>query len=193
MMAWLVPSFFVLAGVLVALFAWSLYRPGKSTPVDLAAWTGEGDSHGHSGHISQLRQSLSGEDAAFLESRGLVQFAEKLRAERRLVAARYVEALHGDFRSIFQLGRTLAALSPEVAGGQEAERLWLALRFECRYQVVRTMLRLHASPGLQLERLAELTGILSRKLDAAMAELGERAVSAVEAISAAERRRVDLV
>lgn len=193
MMAWLVPSFIVLAGVLAALFAWSLYRPGKFTPVDLATWTGAGVSRGHSAHLSQLRQSLSGEDAAFLESRGLGQIAKKLRTERHQVATRYAEALHGDFRSLFQLGRTLAALSPGVAGDQEAERLWLALRFECRYQVVRTMLRLHASPGLQLERLAELTGILSRKLDTAMAELGERAVSAVEAISAAERRRVDLV
>ncbi len=193
MMAWLVPSFFVLAGILVALFAWSLYRPGKPTPVDLAVWTRQGTSGGHSAHLSQIRQSLSGEDAAFLESRGLGQIAKKLRTERRQVAIRYAEALYRDFRSLLQLGRTLAALSPEVAGGQEAERLWLALGFECRYQVVRTMLRLHASPRLQLERLAELTGILSRKLDAAMGGLGERAVSALEAISAAEGRRVDLV
>jgi hypothetical protein len=192
-MNWVLLSFFVAVAGLLALFFWSLYRPKNGSPGDPASWNGEQSLRSHSPHIPQMRRLFSHEDIVFLESRNLPRVAKEARAERRRAAILYAEAVRGDFRMLFQMGRSLAALSPEVAGRQEGERFWLALRFEWRYQVVRAMLHLHASPVLQLERMTELAGILSRRLDAAMAELGERAVSALEAASAPERRRLDLV
>jgi hypothetical protein len=192
-MTWVLLSFFVAVAGLLALFIWSLYRPGNGSREDPASWNGDQFLSSHSPHIPQIRRLFSNEDIVFLESRNLPRMARAARAERRRAAILYAEAVRSDVRMLFQMGRSLAAFSPEVAGRQEAERFWLALRFECRYQVVRAMLQLHASPVLQLERMTELAGILSRRLDAAMAELGERAVSALEAASATERRRVDLV
>lgn len=191
-MTWALLSFLILVAGLLALFAWSLYRAKGDSPANPAAWAGEQPPRRHSLHFSQIRQSMSDEDILFLTSRGSRSLAKQARAERRRAVIYYVEGLHSDFRKLFHLGRTLASLSPEVAERQEAERVWLALRFEYRYQFVRAMLHLRASPVPQLERMTEIVGVLSRRLDAAMAEMGERAVLALETASTAERRRVDL-
>jgi len=165
-----------LAAILAALFAWSLYgaRGGH-----LDTWPDERSSQDNPAHFSPIRQCLSEEDISFLEARGSPRLARRARAERRAAAILYVEALHGDFRKVLQVGRQLALLSPEVAGEQEAERFWIAVRFECRYQMVRGLLRLGASPLEQLERMTEVVGVFSHRLDMAIAALGEQAALAL--------------
>jgi hypothetical protein len=188
---WAFLSFFFFIGGLLVLFAWSLYQPGKHSPSTLPAAAGDDSPRDHAPHFAQIRQSLSPEDIAFLLTRGSRVIARRAAVERRHTAIRYVEVLHEDFRSLFQMGRVLAALSPEIKGREEAERLWLALRFEGRYQLVRTMLRMRTSPVLQLERMTALVGVLSRRLDAMIAELGQRAALATEMASVADRRHPD--
>jgi hypothetical protein len=190
-MTWALLTFFFLAGGLLVLFAWSLYQPRKHFPSTLPAAVRDDSPRRHAPHLAQISQSLSPEDIAFLMTRGSRVIARRAAAERRHTAIRYVEVLHEDFRSLFQMGRVLASLSPEIKGREEAERLWLAARFECRYQIVRAMLLLRGSPVLQLQQMTQIVGRLSRRLDAEMAEWGERAALAMEMNSVADRGHPD--
>jgi hypothetical protein len=192
-MMWALLSFVLLAGALLGLFSWSFYHTSRSSPLQIPAAPDAAPALRHALHFPQVRQCFSASDLAYLTVRGSRGLAKRARAERHRVAARYVKALHNDFQNLFRLGRVLAAFSPEVATRQEAERFWLAARFECRYQVVRTMLLLGFSPVWQLQRMTQMVGTLSSWLDAAMAELGERAALAMEMASRGDRGRVNLV
>ncbi len=188
-MTWALLSFLFLAGGLLVLFAWSLYQPRKHSPSTLPAAVSDHSPRRHAPHLAQIRQSLSPDDLAFLTTRGSRRVARRVAAERRHTAIRYVEVLHEDFRSLVQMGRVLASLSPAIKGREEAERLWLAARFECRYQIVRAMLLLRGSPVMQLQQMTQIVGSLSRRLDAEMAEWGERATLAMGSV--ADRRHPD--
>jgi len=192
-MTWVFLSFVLLVVVLLALLGWSLRqsRGQPHPPVQLALGT---DSllH-HAVHFPQIRQALSPADWDFLAARGTAKLARRASADRRRAAVEYLDALHRDLHGLLWLARVLAALSPEVAVRQEAERLWLAVRFECRYQMVRGMFLLGLRPQWHLQRITEMVGTLSARLDAAMAELGERALQALEPASGDERRGMNLV
>ncbi|MBZ5703006.1 MAG: hypothetical protein LAN84_14320 [Acidobacteriia bacterium] len=149
-MTWALLSFVLLAAVLLALLGWSLRLSGGQShpPVQLALGT-DALLH-HAIHFPQIRQALSPADGAFLAARGSAKLARRAAAERRRAALEYLDTLHQDLRGLLWLARVLAARSPEVAARQEGQRLWLAVRFECRYRLVRGMFLLGLTPPLLL-------------------------------------------
>jgi len=192
-MSWTFLSFVLIVAALLVLLGWSLRQSsGQSHPPVRLAFGTDSVLH-HAVHLPQIRQALSPADWAFLSARGSAKLARRAAVDRRRAAIEYLDALHRDLQGLLWLARVLAALSPEVAARQEAERLWLAVRFECRYQMVRGMVRLGLTPQRQLQRVTEMVGSLSARLDAAMAEMGERAVQALETASGDERRGINLV
>ncbi len=190
------PNFLIFVGLalaLLAILAWSMRRshsPRRAAePLSLTLNL----SACHVIHFPPIRQSLSLADSRFLEQQGSPQLAHRVRVERIRVARQYVSSVHQDFSQLLAVARTLAALSPRVGARQEAKRLWLGVQFECRYQFVRGMLLLGGVPSLQLERMTQTVGTLSARMDAAIAELGERASLAMEMASRGGRGRVNLV
>lgn len=178
-MTWTVISIVVLVGFLLVLLAWSLHKSAPDSPAPRKLVLGTGSPLHNALYYPQVRQSLSEEDLKYLEERGSPRLARHAGSERRRVALAYVQAIHQDFRSLLQLARVLAALSPKVVAGQEAERLRLAVEFEFRYQCVRLMLLAGVSPHGQLFQIVQTVGTLSTRLDAAIVEMGERASRAL--------------
>jgi len=173
-------TFGALVAGLLTLLAWSLlHTSGRREPARLPPAALE-LAKCHIVHFPQIRQSFSAADFAYLAAYGFPALTRRVRSERRQVALAYVASLHEDFSRLLHLARVLASLSPQVGARHEAERFWLAARFEWRYQLVRALLRLGNSPQLQLQRITQMVGTLSAKLDAAILELGERASRALE-------------
>lgn len=110
-----------------------------------------------------------------------------MRRERRNVALTYLTALRGDFDSLLQMARAIAALSPEVAAVQEFERLRLTANFLWRYRVIRTSVWAGYAPLPQMDGLSNLISGLSVRLDGAMKELGERSALVAEMVSSPDR------
>lgn len=178
-MTWTVISFVILVGSLLALLAWTMRAPAEDSPVQMKLVLGTGSPLHNALYYPQVRQSLSEEDLKYLEGRGSRSLARRTRSERRRVAMEYVKAIHQDFRSLLQIARILALLSPKVVAGQEAERFRLAVEFELRYHWVRLMLSTGISPHGQLLQIVQTVGTLSTRLDAAIVEMGERAGQAL--------------
>jgi hypothetical protein len=115
-----------------------------------------------------------------------------VRRERRDVALAYLSALRLEFVELLRMARIIAGLSPEIVPLQEFERLRLTVRFTWRYEMIRMKLRLGFVSLPQLEALGHLISGLSVRLEAAIKELGERAVLAAELVSPPDRRGVGL-
>ena len=179
-MSWTVLSFVVLVGLLLAILAWSLRESPEDSPARMKLVLGTGSPVHNALYYPQVRQAFSEEDLNYLQERGSPQLARRARAERRRVALEYVKAIHQDFRSLLQIARVLATLSPKVVAGQEAERFRLAVEFELRYHFVRLMLLAGISPQWQLLKIVQTVGTLSARLDAAILEMGERAGQALQ-------------
>jgi hypothetical protein len=183
---WLVPSSIL---ALVLLLWWSLRgKPGqRAAPRQV-----EERATSHVQYIPQVQQAFSSEDYHFLLRRGGPNLARGTERERRKVATAFLVALRGEFKQLLRLARVIAALSPEVAPLQEAERLRLAIAFECRWQLMRAEVRLGATPLRELRGLSDAVSRLSVQMETAMKELGERAALATEMMSAVEGRDVHL-
>ncbi|MBZ5526621.1 MAG: hypothetical protein LAN71_01790 [Acidobacteriia bacterium] len=179
-MTWTVISFVVLVGLLLAILSWSLRESAEDSPARMKLVPGTGSPLHNALYYPQVRQTFSEEDLNYLQERGSPKLARRARAERQRVALEYVKAIHHDFRSLLQIARVLATLSPKVVAGQEAERFRLAVEFELRYRCVRLMLLAGISPQWQLLKIVQTVGTLSTRLDAAILEMGERAVQALQ-------------
>ena len=184
-MTWALLSFVLFVAGLLALLGLSLRQPSKAAHSDPASDLSGGSLLRHAVYFPQVRQSLSEADLAFVASHGSEKLASRVRSERRRVALGYLRALQEDFRSLLNVGKVLAALSPEVAAEEESERFWLAVRFECGYQMTRAFLLLGGLPLSQLHRMTQMVGTLGARLEAAMVGLGEQAARAVEFASGA--------
>jgi hypothetical protein len=119
----------------------------------------------------QIRQALSATDADYLRKNAPANVARKALRERRAIARRFLSGLNKDFSALARLGRTIAALSPEVSHKQETERFLLSLRFKVVYALVWLRLSGGALPVHQLEVLAGLVGRLAIRVDEAMTEI----------------------
>ena len=135
----------------------------------------------HCRHFPQIRQALSQRDDEFLRGRISRVELKKWRDERRNVLRQFLLGLGEDFVRLDRLAKTVAALSPEVSRAQEAERVWLSLRFRILYRLVG--LRLFAGwPSLpQLARLTEMVGSFAARVEAAMAALEKTSASKLRA------------
>lgn len=139
-----------------------------------------GSAPQHLCNMSAIRQSFADADLKYVQDRGGSELAKRLRQERRRVAFLYLAAIRDDFEGLLNVARVVSLLSPEVSGLQEYERLRLSVIFRGRFQVLRLRLLLGSLPLPQLGVLGEMVTSLSVQLEAAMAELGERAAMAAE-------------
>lgn len=113
-----------------------------------------------------------------------------MRKERRQVALAYLSALRAELDELIRTARVIAALSPQVAAGQELERALLTLNFLWRYRIIRMSLWAGFAPLPQLSDLSNLLSGYSVRLEEAMKEMGERAALVAEMVSPADRRRI---
>ena len=127
----------------------------------------------HCRHFPRVRQALSSADLAYLRERASPRILRQVRAERRKVARKFLTGLKEDFSRLDRLAATVAALSPEISRAQEAERLWLILRFRVLYGLVGLRLATGSISLPQLGRLTDLIGSLAAQIEAAMATLEE--------------------
>jgi len=133
----------------------------------------------HCKYLPQIRQALSASDRDYLKQRASSVIRRKSWRERRAVARQFLAGLREDFLKLDRLGRTIAALSPEVSRRLEAERVWLAVRFHALYGIVWLRLGLGGLALPQLAHLADLVGGLAAHLEAAMTALERNAAQRV--------------
>jgi len=145
----------------------------------------DGPKHLH--HMPQIRQALDAADFAYAKAKGDARLAAKLRRERLRVTTLYLGAIRSDFEQALHIARVIAVLSPQISGAHEYERLKLTLLFRSRYQMVRLRLLMGDVALPQVAVLGQMVTSLARDLEAAMAELGERAALAVELAAQSDR------
>ncbi len=131
----------------------------------------------HCRHFPQLRQVLSRVDENFLRERMTTADQRKWRAERRRVAKEFLKGLHEDFVRLDRLARTVAALSPEVNRSQEAERVWLGMRFRMSHNLVEAQLAFGSLAPRDVVHLAEMVGSYAAKIETTMAALEQHSLS----------------
>ncbi len=127
----------------------------------------------HCRYFPQVRQALSPADREYLRERASLRIRRHAHGERQRVARQFLAGLSEDFSRLDRLGRTVAALSPEVSRKREAERLWLGVRFRVLYRVAQLQLLAGSVSIPQLTQLTDLIGSLASQIEARMAALEE--------------------
>ncbi len=125
----------------------------------------------HYQFFPQIRQALSAADDKYLNESAPPEVARQARRVRRAVARDFLRGLREDFSNLEQLGRIIAAMSPEVSRHQELERFALSLKFRLAYSLV--LLRLFGGtiPISQIQYLTVLVGRFSIQMEHAMLEI----------------------
>jgi len=185
-------SFFVLIGLLLILFVWSIRTPRRPAPASAANAADDESGRRHMAYLPQIRQAFAETDYEFLAKYASREVLRRVRRERRGVALAYLAALQQDFQSLLRMARAIAMLSPELAAVQEFERIRLTAKFAWQYQTIRWRLLAGIAPVTQLHGLSNLVSGLSVRIEAALNELGERAAVAAELASSMNRRRLDV-
>jgi len=183
--------FIVIPVVLVLLLILALRPPKRrsmSTSEVFEALTEER----HYARLPQILQSLREEDTEFLRVGGHRDLFDRLRAERKSIALRYLNYLEEEFQLLLEASRILATIAPEAIPMDEFERFKLNVRFAfcCRY--LRWRLRLGLQPWNVFGTISDMAGDLTLGLEAATTRLGERASMASEFPLFLENRRRDL-
>jgi hypothetical protein len=125
----------------------------------------------HSRFFPQMQQALSADDEAFLARRGSPRLLKQWQAARKRAALDFLDGLDEDFARLTRLARTIARMTPEIDRQREAELFWLGLRFVVVSQLVRLRLRSGRSPRNDLQKLADLIGVLGCQMDRAASAL----------------------
>jgi hypothetical protein len=185
--------FVAVIACLLLLLAWAVRRPRKEKWHTDTSASLEQVGRRHSTYLPLVRQALAPADFSFLESRGCARLADLLRKQRRRIALSYLDCLHDDFVRLLHLARAVAALAPQVTTAQELERLWLSVRFECRYQMLRAGIYVGVPSLPILDGLSHMVSDLSVRMETALSELGEQAAIAAKLASSLDRRGVDAV
>jgi hypothetical protein len=178
-MSLLLLLFVVFAVALILLLAWAVRPPKKvfHTVDEVFATLSE---ERHYARLPQILQSLCEEDTEFLRAGGYRELLDRLRAERKRIALRYLGYLEEEFQLLLEASRILASIAPEVVPTKEFERFKLNMRFVlcCRY--LRWRLRLGLQPWNVFGTISDMAGDLTLVLEAATERLGERASMAAE-------------
>jgi hypothetical protein len=186
-------SYFAAIALLLALLVWALRSPRRraSQSKDEAALL-EQLGRRHAIYLPLIRQALSPVDIAFIASHGSAALAQRIRKERRRVVLAYLVALREDFNRLLRFAKLVAALSPEVATAQEAERLWLSTQFAWRYQMVRAVIYAGLLPQRSLDALSHMVSELAVRMETAITELGEHTAVAAKMASSLDGRGADV-
>lgn len=185
--------FFAIIALLLVLFCWSLRNPKRHALSAGSSVIPQDLQGSHVTHLPQIRRALAPADFAFASERIPPKALRRMQRERRNVALAYLSALRAELERLLRTARILASLSPEVAGGQELERIVLTLNFVCRYRVIRMSVWAGFTPLPQISDLGDLLSAYSVRLEEAIRELGERAAMVAEMVSSPDRRRSDPV
>jgi hypothetical protein len=135
----------------------------------------------HCRHFPQVQQALSPSDAEYLELRASPKARRRALTERRAVVREFLQGLREDFRRIEQLGRAIAALSPEVHRVEEWARLRLAMRFELLCLGVEARLWIGGISISTLKRLTDLVGAQAAQMEAAITAMHEMSLRSPQA------------
>ncbi len=183
--------FLAILALLSALFVWSLRSPKGQTDPAPSSPIPQDVQGSHVTHLPQIRRALAPVDVEFASKRIPREALRRMQRERRNVALAYLSALRAEFQTLLHTARMVAAFSPEVAAGQELERLVLTLNFLWRYRVIRIGVWAGFTPLPQISDLSDLLSGYSFRLEEAIRELGERAAMVAEMVSSPDRRRID--
>ena len=182
--------FIVIVAILFLLFVWSLRNPKKAA-VLISPQSIPQDLQGSNvTHFAQIRRALGPGDFEFASKRIPPQALRRMQRERRQVALSYLSALRAELDRLLRTARVVAALSPEVAAGQELERLLLTMNFLWRYRFIRMSVWAGFTPLPQISDLSNLLSAYSVRLEQAMREMGERAALVAEMVSSPDRRGI---
>ena len=183
--------FVIIVSMLFVVFVWSLRNPnGRVLSEELPSATPQDLQGGHVSHLPQIQRALAPTDFEFASKKISREALQRMRRERRKVALAYLSALRGELDKLLRTARVIAALSPQVAVGQEFERILLTVNFLWRYRMIRMGVRVGFSPLPQLSDLSNLLSAYSVRLEEAMKEMGERAAMVAEMVSSPDRRRI---
>jgi len=182
--------FLVITALLLLAFVWSLRTPKGHADFASALAIPQDFQASHVTHLPQIRRALASADYDFAAKRISTEALRRMRRERRHVALVYLAALRVEFDRLLRTARIIAVLSPEVAAGQELERVILTVNFLWRYRVIRMSVWAGYAPLPQISVLTNLLGGYSVRLEEAMRELGERAALVAEMVSSPDRRRI---
>ncbi len=183
--------FFAIIAILLVMFVWSLRSPkrhGHPAPQSEMPQDLQGSSHVT--HLPQIRRALAPADYEFASTRIPREALRRMRRERQQVALAYLSALRAELGRLLRTARVIAALSPEVAAGQELERALLTVNFLWRYRMIRMCVRAGFTPLPQISDLSNLLSAYSVRVEEAIRELGERAAMVADLVSAPDRRRI---
>lgn len=183
--------FLAIVGILIVLFVWSLQSPKRHARSSEPSFPIAQDLQGSPvSHLPQIRRALEPTDFEFASKRIPRGALRQMRRERRQVALAYLSALRAELDQLLRTARVIAALSPEVAAGQELERVLLIANFLWRYRMIRMSVWAGFAPLPQLSDLSNLLSGFSVRLEEAMKEMGERAAQVAEMVSSPDRRRI---
>ena len=185
--------FFAVIALLFVLFFWSLRNPNGPAVSPPSSAILQDVQASHVTHLPQIRRALAPADVAFASERIPREALRRMQKERQRVALAYLAALRAELERLLRTARIVAALSPEVAGGQELARIVLTLNFLWRYRVIRLSVWAGFTPLPQISNLGDLLSAYSVRLEEAIRELGERAAVVAEMVSSPDRRRIDPV
>ncbi len=153
------PVFLVVSLVLIVLALWVAFNhlaPHRSTerdaslPIDLLLPT---TFLQNSSEIARLSAELEEER---MQSRPSGQFRQGLTPDRCRMLNELLVGLKEDFSRLDRLMCAIAALAPEVDGGQEMERLWLWFRFRVHYCLARLNLTIGRFSQPELTSICKL-------------------------------------
>lgn len=154
---------------------WLLLRPRSSSPEKVHGRLADLQSGNalpkHYQYFPQIRQALSEADDRYLSEAAPAHVARQARRARRRVARDFLLGLREDYSSLEQLGRMIAAMSPEISRRQETERIALGLKFHLFCALVWLRLLTGNLPVRQIQYLTGLVGRLAAQMEQAMSEI----------------------
>jgi hypothetical protein len=160
-------SFFIIAALLTLLFAgilfWTFRGNGFKRP-RVHGMAALYNAPRHQRNLSQIKQAMDSSDLAYAGSQGGDELANRLRHERKRVTFLYLDAIQSDFDQSLRVARVIAALSPEVSGAQEYDRLRLAITFRCKLQAAKVRLAVGIFSQVQVAGLGEMAASLAMQM-----------------------------
>jgi hypothetical protein len=134
----------------------------------------------HYYRLPQILQALDPKDTAYLIDRGYPALCHRLRAERKLIALRFLDLMEADYRTLLEASRMLAAMAPDVVGVEEWQRLRLSMRFAWNCMALRMKLRAGLSPWGGFAQLSDMASQMSYRLELVTSQIGERAALSMD-------------
>jgi hypothetical protein len=171
--------FIVVAVLLLGLLLWAI-RPARvqlKTPDEVFEAL---SAPRHYYRLPQILQALDPKDTEHLLERGFPALCHRLRAERRLVALRFLDRLEADYKTLLAASRMLAAMAPDVVGAEEWQRFRLNVRFALNCLALRIKLRVGLSPWGGFARLSDMASQMSYRLELVTSRISERAALSLE-------------